>query len=482
MRTYLLRRILIMIPTFFGISLLIFLVLNLAPGRPGAQNDAGLAASARGEETQESHQIFREQFNLDKPVLLNTRFALSTSEVRRDLEVVAQLRVANIVERIALYERLADLGNYAVPHLMAVLQDASAEPLLRDTAALFLRQSAPRRLVDPFNPAPSPEVRAHNDDVAHERVELSQLRYAFDAPEAEKRSVRDAWAAWYERSRSRFEYDAAEKLRILFFDTRFATYWRNLLRLDFGISLATREPVLTTLFSKLKYSLALSVLSLVLAYAISIPLGIYSAVSRDSRSERLVTVGLFMLYSMPSFFVATLLLYFFSEGSNWAALRIFPTGGFQSLDYQDMTTFERIGDIAWHLALPLGCLTYGALAALSRYMRTGMLEVIQSDYIRTARAKGLPERVVIGKHALRNALLPIITLLANLLPAALGGSVVVEYIFGIPGIGQWTIDSIFLRDYNVIMGVQLMTTVLVLFGMLLSDIGYALVDPRIRYH
>jgi peptide/nickel transport system permease protein len=482
MRTYLLRRILIMIPTFFGISLLIFVVLNLAPGRPGAQNNTDLASSARGEETQESHQIFREQFNLDKPVLLNTRFALATAEVRRDLEVISQLREANIVERIAVHERMADLGNYAVPHLVAVLLDTGAEPLLRDTAAFFLRQNAPRRLVDPFNPAPSPEVRAYNDEVAHERIELSRLRYAFDAPESEKQSVIDAWAAWYGKARSRFEYGSLDKLRILFLDTRFATYWRNLLHLDFGVSLATREPVLSTLFSKLKYSLSLSVLSLVLAYMISIPLGVYSAVRRDTRSERVVTVGLFMLYSLPSFFVATVLLYFFSEGSNWSALRLFPTGGFQSLDYEEMTTFERIGDIAWHLALPVGCLTYGALAALSRYMRTGLLEVIQSDYIRTARAKGLPERVVIGKHALRNGLLPIITLLANLLPAALGGSVVIEYIFGIPGIGQWTIDSIFLRDYNVIMGVQLMTTVLVLFGMLLSDVGYALVDPRIRYH
>jgi peptide/nickel transport system permease protein len=189
-----------------------------------------------------------------------------------------------------------------------------------------------------------------------------------------------------------------------------------------------------------------------------------------------------MLYSLPSFFVATLLLFFFSEGSNWTALRVFPTGGFQSPGSDDLTTFAQVGDVVWHLVLPVGCLTYGSLAALSRYMRTGLLEVIQSDYIRTARAKGLPERVVIGKHALRNGLLPIITLLANLLPAVLGGSVVIEYIFGIPGIGDWTISSIYQRDYNVIMGVQLITTVLVLFGMLLSDIGYALVDPRIRYH
>jgi peptide/nickel transport system permease protein len=280
----------------------------------------------------------------------------------------------------------------------------------------------------------------------------------------------------------RFEYSPLDKLRILLLDTRFATYWRNLLRLDFGVSIATREPVLSTLASKLRYSLSLSVLSLLFAYAIAIPLGILSAVRRGTPGDRALTTALFMLYSLPSFFVATLLLYFVSEGSNWPALRLFPTGGFQSPGFDDMTSFGKIADVIWHLVLPLGCLTYGSLAALSRYMRTGLLEVIQADYIRTARAKGLPERLVIGKHALRNGLLPIITLLSELLPAVLGGSVIIEYIFGIPGIGLWTVDSIYQRDYNVIMGVQLLSTILVLVGILLTDIGYALVDPRIRYH
>src|SRR5690606_32240589 len=127
-------------------------------------------------------------FNLDKPILFNTRFALSKEEVRRVLEVVARLAPASIVERLAVQERLLDLGNYAVPHLMDVLNeaDASGQVALRDTAAYFLRLTAPRRFVDPFNPAPSPEVRAYNDEVARERTALSQLRYAFDAPEAEK--------------------------------------------------------------------------------------------------------------------------------------------------------------------------------------------------------------------------------------------------------------------------------------------------------
>jgi peptide/nickel transport system permease protein len=473
-----------MIPTFFGISLLVFMVLNLAPGRPGAQNQSGdVASDARGEATQESFKIFREQFNLDKPVLFNTRFALDTAEVRKLVELIAQVRPAPIAERIAARDELEDLGNYAVPHMMSIVNDADREgaQALRDTAAYLLRLIAPRRLVDPFNPHPSEEVRALNNAIDTERSRLSELRYAFDAPEEQKRAVIQSWREWYEEVKPRFAFSAGQKLEILFFDTRFATYWKNLLRLDFGVSLATREPVMATLLSKLKYSVSLSVASLLLAYLVAIPLGIFSAVRRNSRADRALTVFLFMLYSLPSFFVATVLLLFFSEGSSVKLLRIFPTGGFQSVNFGDLTTLEGLGDIAWHVILPIGCLTYGSLAALSRYMRTGLLEVIQADYVRTARAKGLPEGLVIGKHALRNGLLPILTLLAGLLPAVLGGSVIIEYIFGIPGIGLWTIDSIQQRDYNVIMGVQLLSAVLVLVGILLTDLSYALVDPRIRY-
>jgi peptide/nickel transport system permease protein len=227
--------------------------------------------------------------------------------------------------------------------------------------------------------------------------------------------------------------------------------------------------------------LSLSVLSLILAYVIAIPLGIFSAVKKGTKADKVVTVALFMLYSLPSFFVATLVLIFFSQGSDTQWLRWFPTGGFQSRDFPDLTVVGKVKDVGWHLVLPLVCLTYGSLAALSRYMRSGLLEVLQADYVRTARAKGLPESSVIGKHALRNGLLPILTLLAGLLPAVLGGSVIIEYIFGIPGMGLWTIDAIYQRDYNVIMAVELLSTVLVLLGILLTDLSYALVDPRIRY-
>jgi peptide/nickel transport system permease protein len=483
MSAYLLRRLLIMIPTFFGISLIVFVVLNLAPGRPGAQQQADQGRDMRGETTQESYRIFREQFSLDKPTLFNTRFLLTTEKVEQTLRLADGLSQATSRERVLAQDELEDWGSFAVPHLIDLLERAEhdADVGLRDGCVRHLLVNARRSLIDPFATHPSPELARLNSEIDRENAALRDLGYANDAPDADKQRVVSAWRSWYAEHAQRFQYSLPDKLRILFFETRFAVYWRNLSRLDFGVSLVSREPVLKTLTSKLQYSLALSLGSLVLAYVIAIPLGIFSAVKKGTRADQSTTLVLFMLYSLPSFFVATMLLHFFSRGSDVASLRWFPTGGWQSANANQMSFWSRVADILWHLVLPLFCLTYGSLAALSRYMRSGLLEVIRSDYVRTARAKGLPESMVIGKHALRNGLMPILTLLAGLLPAVLGGSVIIEYIFGIPGMGLWMIDSIYQRDYNVIMAIQLLSTILVLVGMLLTDISYALVDPRIRY-
>jgi len=469
-----------MIPTFFGISLVIFLVLNLAPGRPGLTKLASdLASSIRGEKSQESYQIFREQFNLDKPILFNALFALNEQAVLKALRDVAGADSTN-AQRIRGHQRLEDYGQYAIPHLIHIMQ-TEQDSKRRDVAAYFLRLNARRRLIKPFDKNPDEAARAKNREIDAENAQLRQMRYALEDPEEKKQLVIAQWSQWYEAHQDRWQYSRPDRLRIFFFQTRFATYWANLLKMDFGVSLVTREPVIRTLLCKMKYSLSLSITSILLAYLISIPIGIYSAVDKDSLLDRSLTVVLFMLYSLPSFFVATLLLYYFSVGSDYPSLRWFPIGGWRSSNYMAMTAVEQIKDVAWHLVLPLVCLTYASFAALSRYMRTGLLDVIRADFIRTARAKGLPEWKVIWKHAVRNGLLPILTLLAGILPAVLGGSIIVEVIFGIPGMGLWFYDSIGQRDYNAIMAIELLSTILVLVGILLSDLSYALVDPRITY-
>ena len=194
---------------------------------------------------------------------------------------------------------------------------------------------------------------------------------------------------------------------------------------------------------------------------------------------RSLTVSLFMLYSLPTFFAGTVLLFAFSKGGSY--FHWFPTGGFESLNSFELTTLQRIGDIAWHMFLPLVCLTYVSLASLSRYARTGLLDVIHSDYIKTARAKGLPESVVILKHGVRNGLIPILTLLGSILPTVVGGSVIIEVIFNLPGIGFEAYQAVLLRDYNMVMAIQLISAVMTLVGLLISDVLYAIVDPRITY-
>ena len=213
-------------------------------------------------------------------------------------------------------------------------------------------------------------------------------------------------------------------------------YWRWLKRIatfDFGESLRDHRPIIDKLKERVPVSIRLSGISLLLAYLISIPLGIYSSTHQYSIGDKVSTVALFTLYSLPNFWVATMAIVYLGGGDFW---NVFPVFGLQSVGAENWSLGERIRDEAWHLVLPIICMTYYTFAALSRYMRASMLEVIRQDFIRTARAKGLSERVVIYRHALRNSIIPIVTLMADVLPAMVGGSVVIETLFSIPGMGQ----------------------------------------------
>lgn len=483
MLNYLLKRILLMIPTFFAISLIIFLILNLAPGKPGASMVSGDTAQDATGANREAYRIFKAQFNLDKPVLFNTWFALSDSKIEKLVyDLSNEKGDVPMKDVIKAQDTLEDYGQYAVPGLMHVLRTASSDKV-RDNTVTILAQNAQRNLVDAYSSNISEKNLKLNAEIDQENNVVRNLTYESGAPAEEKEEVIAKWNRWYDEYESRFRYSFGRSVAIFFLDTRFANYWNKLLRFDFGVSHLDKQPVFPKILSKLKYSLTLSVPSVIIAYIIAVPLGVFSAVRQNTLADRVITVVLFMLYSLPSFFVATLLLLIFSKGGGeeFAALHWFPTGQFQSSSYESLTVLEKIKDVSWHLVLPLVAMTYGSFASLSRYSRSGMLEVIRSDYVRTARAKGLSEFVVIVKHAMRNGMIPIITLLGTLLPVILGGSVVIEYIFGIPGMGLLTINSIYGRDYNVIMGIQLISATLVLIGILLSDIMYALVDPRISF-
>jgi len=226
---------------------------------------------------------------------------------------------------------------------------------------------------------------------------------------------------------------------------------------------------------RIPITIVINVLSLFMIIVIAIPIGVLSAVHRDSLFDKATTIFVFIGFAVPTFWLALLLMILFGVKLNWL-----PISGLRSIGYGEVSFFAALFDMAKHLLLPVLLSAFGGLAGLSRYMRSNMLEVIRQDYITTARAKGLSERTVIYKHALRNALLPVITILGLSVPGLIGGSVIFETIFAIPGMGQLFYMSVMSRDYPVIMGILFIGAILTLLGNLIADISYAVADPRIR--
>ena len=246
--------------------------------------------------------------------------------------------------------------------------------------------------------------------------------------------------------------------------------------LDLGISFSTdRRPVADKILERLPITILLNVLSLFLILLVAIPLGVLSAVRQDSLFDRVAGVVVFIGFAVPTFWLALLLMILFGVHLGWL-----PISGIRSLNSEYLPPGMALWDLIRHLILPVLLAAFGGLAGLSRYMRANMLEVIRQDYILTARAKGLSERVVIYRHALRNALLPVITILGLSVPGLIGGSVIFETIFAIPGMGQLFYMAVMARDYPVVMGILFIGAVLTLFGNLIADVSYALADPRIR--
>jgi peptide/nickel transport system permease protein len=258
---------------------------------------------------------------------------------------------------------------------------------------------------------------------------------------------------------------------------QFGYFLKRLFTLDL-ISFQQERPILPELKEHLKVTLSINLIVFFLIYLFAVPLGIFSASFPHSPADRVTTVALFVLYSLPSFWVAVMLQMAFLDKSQtiW-----FPVSGLESIDAEKFTFGERLFDWAHHVTLPIICLTYGGLAYISRQMRAGMLEVIRQDYIRTAEAKGARRARVIFVHALRNGLFPIITLFASLLPFLIGGSVIIEYIFNIPGMGKYAYDAVMSREYDIVMATLIMSAVMTLLGILLSDIMYVVANPRVTF-
>jgi peptide/nickel transport system permease protein len=496
MLKYLIKRIFIFIPTLIIITLLGFVISVNAPGDPvermvtAAQSGGEIGSQSVSQIEQK--MFWRRKLGLDLPVFY---FSLNSSAQPDTL-----YKIVDKTDREALGRLINKYGNWqaiqsyykALDHLHAAHFGLTADSLLyaakeREKISETLNQSKFESL----------SLRASYDDkIILMRIENSRKLYGahpFFKPlknyleQAEhKYSLLKATATpWKNYIPKIAFYKNNQYHRWVFGDGNWLTgkgseFSKGLLRGDFGTSYVTKQPISEVIGSKIGWSLFFSLGSVLIAYLVSIPLGINAAANKGSRFDKWSTMGLFILYSMPSFWVATILLMTFA---NPDVLAIFPASGVKPAGgYPDAAGFfEKLKITIPYLILPLICYTYSSFAFLSRTMRVSMLEVIGQDYIRTARAKGLAEKTVIWKHALRNSLLPIITVFANIFPYAIGGSVILETIFTIPGMGSESIFAIQNQNYPMIIAVLTITGILTLVGYLVSDILYVMADPRITY-
>jgi peptide/nickel transport system permease protein len=274
--------------------------------------------------------------------------------------------------------------------------------------------------------------------------------------------------------------DAITRLRSLYgldrpWPVQYVQWLKRLITLDFGRSFVDQRRVLDKIFERLPATLLLSGLSLVFVFVLAVPLGALAAVFHNRLPDRIVTMFAFIGYSIPTFWFALLCMLLFGVILGWL-----PISGWRSMNHAYLDFWGKTGDYLRHLLLPLFVTAFGGIASISRYTRGTMLEALSQDYIRTAWAKGLPQSMVYGKHALRNALLPVITLVGLSLPGVIGGSFIIETIFSWPGMGRLAYESALAFDYPTIMGIAVIAAGLTLAGNILADLLYALTDPRIR--
>ena len=498
---YVARRLALAVPTLLGIVVVTFGLVHLAPGSP---LDAGQGAASSGG-GRGADQAVRRLYFLDLPIFFNPQPRGLAARVER---LVAGLKKAapGSSEEIDALADVRQCGTACLPLLASIAGSKAwslASPHGRALAAiradhpkLGTEEAGLGRWLAALLPQLSEEnlsrlaMRLGSDPTAE--IHLAALGTAalpavmpllLEGNAAALRVAtqitgrQEGWDEWwYVSRRDHVAFSTGQQLVGHLTETRFAKWLGRLLTLRLGHSTRDGQLVSTKLATALPLTLLLSGISLFLAYLLAVPLGVLGAVRRGSLFERASTLALFLLYSLPAFWGAMLLILLFG---GVGLLDWFPIHGLSSDGLEEATGLTWLLDRAHHLVLPVACLTYGSLAVIARHQRAAMLEVLGQDFVRTARAKGLPERAVILRHALPNALIPSITLLGLQLPYLLGGSVIIERIFNLPGMGLLTFQAFLHRDYPVIMAVSLLAAAVTLIGLLLCDICYAVADPRI---
>jgi len=469
MGAYLLKRLFFFLPTLILISVLAFFLSKTAPGDPVELYHRG-AFGELGEGGAQAERIYtdtRAQLGLDKPVFYfaftakaypDTLYRITRREHRQNLrQLIRQSGNWPAIQQYyrsteQLFAACGQLPDTLAPNVVNQVQKIlTGLPLRSDTT--FINRQVYRLDTLLYNKPSLARTLGNADD-----------------------DLIDAWQEVRQSSRPAALYTPA--LYWYGLDNQYHHWLKSMLHGDFGRSYLDGQPAAAKIGRALRWTLLINLLAIILAYGLSVPLGVYMAVHKDSRFDRVSTVALFMLYSLPSFWVGSLLLVIFTDPQ--LGLQFFSITRVNDA-VNEGNLWQQVGATLRQIALPVFCLVYGSLAFIARQMRGGMIEVLQQDFIRTARAKGLSQRRVIWKHAFRNALFPLITLFASLFPAMLAGSVIIEYIFNIPGMGKLTVDSIRNQDWPVVYVLLLLSAVMTMAGILLADLLYSLADPRVSY-
>ena len=476
MLVYVLRRLMIAVPVMVAISLGAFLLMNAMPGDPVDRwlASGGNTLKSSPAALQSEKQRIRSQLGLDLPLF----YVSLASWAHPD----TLYKVTNAKKRIWMGRLLENSGNWAAVERFGHAAWAYAEGVQHSEQGEYLK----KRLSRIVQISDLSEMRQHLDSLygkasngcllstdlcAHQVIFLE----AFD--NLASGSQWKTWIPWVHFHRENRYH------RWLFGDGNWwtgkgGTHSKGLLRGDWGWSIRTREPVGSRLMGRIGWSVFFTLLGIVLALAISLPLGAWMARKANRSFDRWTGALVLLLYSIPVFVAAVALLMLFANPDYFSW---FPVAFFDSDRLPPQaSTWDKLLALLPHLVLPLVTYIYGAFAFLSRTIRIAVIEVLPANFIQTARAKGLSEPRILFRHALRNALLPVVTILAHVLPAALGGSVLIESIFSIPGMGREMVMAVGYRDYPVVIAIVTLSGLFSIIGYLLADLTYAWADPRIR--
>jgi len=469
MLKYLFKRVLIFIPTLFAISLIAFWLSKMAPGDP---TDEYLGEDTGLESTEKVREDIAKRFGLDKPVFYLSFTAAAYPDTL--FKIKSRYKRETLEKLIAQYGNWPEIENYY--HKIRSLQiqlDKVPATIARDRV-INIQKALNLLFVQFKDKQIRSQVRKINKNTFQGNVNSSdELRNYIETQVAD---LENAYTILIENTTLSALY--IPTIHWYGFDNQYHNWITAFLKGDFGISWRNGQPVVDRLKTPIFWTLIMNLMAITLAFLISIPIGVYSAAKKDTAFDRVTTVTLFILYSLPTFWIGTLLVVFFTNpeyGMDW-----FCGIGLGNAP-SNAPFWTRFWETACHLVLPVFCLTYTSLAFISRQMRGSMLNTIQQDYIRTAKAKGLNSHKIIWKHAFRNALFPLITMVALVLPLTISGSVVIEVIFNIPGMGREVYNAIIAKDWQIVYSVLMLAAILTMLGNLIADILYAIADPRISY-